>query len=133
MINEVRLIGNLGQDPEIRQSTYGTIANFSVATTKKWKDKKTREWNEQTEWHRVVAFGFAAESAEKFMHKGDQIYVAGSLQTRKWQDREGNDRYTTEIKAQVLRKLGRKDQSEDSRKQTYSGYQSEDTGNDVQF
>jgi len=133
MINEVRLIGNLGADPEIRQSAYGAVANLSVATTKKWKDKKSGEWQEQTEWHRVVAFGFPAEFAEQWMHKGDQIYVAGSLQTRKWTNKDGVDVYTTEVKAQVLRKLGRKDEDQAPRKQAHPGYQSEGTGDDVPF
>ena len=133
MINNVTLIGNLGSDPEIRQSAYGAVANLSVATTKKWKDRKSNEWQEHTEWHRVVAFGYAAESAEKFMRKGDQVYVAGSLQTRKWQDREGKDRYTTEVKAQVLRKLGRKDQGEAPYSSPSSSYTPESTGDDVPF
>jgi len=106
MINEVRLIGNLGTDPEMRESNYGSIANLSIATSEGYKDKKTGEWINKTEWHRVVAFGFTADSAEK-LSKGDQVYVAGSLQTRKWTDNDGNDRYTTEVKARTIRKLGR--------------------------
>lgn len=98
MLNEVNLIGNLGRDPEIRNTqTGGKVANLSLATTEKWKDKSTGERREKTEWHRVVIFGPVAEVAEKYLRKGSKVYVKGKLQTRKWTDQSGNDRYTTEV------------------------------------
>ncbi len=97
-INKVILIGNLGQDPEIRYTSKGnTVTNINLATSEIWKDKNTGENKEKTEWHKVVLFGKLAEIAAEYLHKGSQIYVEGTLKTKKWQDKNGNDRYTTEI------------------------------------
>ncbi len=109
-VNKVILIGHLGKDPEVRY-TQGNIpvAMFSVATSESWKDKNTNEWHEKTEWHRVVAWRHLAEKAEKFLRKGKQVYVEGKLETRKWTDDNGVDRYTTEIVARVIQMLGKRD------------------------
>ncbi|OCG23461.1 single-stranded DNA-binding protein [Gilliamella sp. wkB108] len=97
-INKVILVGNLGQDPEVRYMPNGNaVANFSVATSESWKDKQTGENRDRTEWHRVVVFGKLAEIAGEYIKKGTQVYLEGQLQTRKWQDQTGNDRYTTEV------------------------------------
>ena len=97
-INRVILIGNLGQDPEVRYMPNGNaVANFSVATSESWKDKQTGETRDRTEWHRVVVFGKLAEIAGEYIKKGTQVYLEGQLQTRKWQDQSGQDRYTTEV------------------------------------
>ncbi len=101
-INKVILIGNLGQDPEVRyMSGGGAVANITLATSESWRDKQTGEQKEKTEWHRVVLFGKLAEVAGEYLRKGSQVYVEGSLQTRKWQDQNGHDRYTTEIVVNV--------------------------------
>ncbi|MTC11952.1 single-stranded DNA-binding protein [Providencia stuartii] len=97
-VNKVILIGNLGQDPSIRyMPNGGAVANLTLATSESWRDKQTGEMREKTEWHRVVIFGKLAEAAGEYLKKGSQIYVEGSLQTRKWQDQSGQDRYTTEV------------------------------------
>lgn len=97
-INKVILIGNLGQDPEIRyMPNGGAVANITVATSESWRDKQTGEQKERTEWHRVVIFGKLAEIAGEYLRKGSQVYLEGQLQTRKWQDQSGQDRYTTEV------------------------------------
>ncbi len=98
-LNKVTLIGNLGADPEIRSmNNGGKVCTLSVATTESWKDKSTGEKREKTEWHRVVIFGDGlVRVAENYLKKGSKIYIEGSLQTRKWQDRDGNDKYTTEV------------------------------------
>ncbi|OCG22899.1 MULTISPECIES: single-stranded DNA-binding protein [unclassified Gilliamella] len=97
-INKVILVGNLGQDPEVRYMPNGNaVANLSVATSESWKDKQTGETRDRTEWHRVVVFGKLAEIAGEYLKKGSQIYLEGQLQTRKWQDQSGQDRYTTEV------------------------------------
>ena len=96
MLNKVSLIGRLGRDVELRQTQKGdAVANISVATTEKWK--KNNETQEKTEWHRVVMFGKVAEIANLYLHKGSMVYIEGSLQTRKWEDKEGNEKHTTEI------------------------------------
>ena len=106
-INKVILVGNLGKDPEVRYSPSGqAVANATLATSESWKDKNTGEKQERTEWHRVVFFGRLAEIAGEYLKKGAQIYVEGRLQTRKWQDKEGQDRYTTEIVANEMQMLG---------------------------
>lgn len=106
-INKVILVGNLGQDPEVKYLPSGSaVANVSIATTDAWKDKQTGEMQERTEWHRVAFFGRLAEIVGEYLRKGSQVYVEGSLQTRKWQDKDGNDRYTTEIKAREMQMLG---------------------------
>ena len=97
-VNKVILIGNLGQKPEMRYTaTNSAVANLSIATTESWKDKESGEMRDKTEWHRVVFFGKPAETIERYLDKGSKIYVEGKLQTRKWQDKDGNDRWTTEI------------------------------------
>ena len=97
-VNKVILIGNLGQDPDVKYMPSGdAVANVSIATSESWKDKNTGEKQERTEWHRVVFFGKVAEVVQKYLHKGSKVYVEGKLKTRKWQDKEGQDRYTTEI------------------------------------
>ena len=97
-VNKVILIGHLGQDPEIRyMPSGGAVANLTLATSESWRDKQTGEMKEKTEWHRVVIFGKLAEIAGEYLKKGSQIYVEGSLQTRKWTDQSGQDRYTTEV------------------------------------
>ena len=97
-INKVILVGNLGQDPEIRYTADGRpIANFSIATSESWKDKNSGEKREKTEWHRVVVFGKLAEICGEYLSKGRQVYIEGKLQTRKWQGQDGQDRYTTEV------------------------------------
>ncbi|MGU5721599.1 single-stranded DNA-binding protein [Aeromonas hydrophila] len=110
-INKVILIGNLGQDPEIRYTSGGmAIATLSLATSESWRDKQTGEQKERTEWHRVVLVGKLAEVAGQYLKKGSQVYVEGKLQTRKWQDQSGQDRYTTEVQVDsftgVLQMLG---------------------------
>lgn len=106
-VNKVMLIGHLGRDPDVRYSASGqAIANITLATSESWKDKNTGDKQERTEWHRVVFFGRLAEIAGEYLKKGMQIYVGGRLQTRKWQDKGGNDRYTTEIVAADMQMLG---------------------------
>ncbi len=106
-VNKAILVGHLGRDPEIRYSANGAaIANVSIATSESWKDKQSGETQERTEWHRVVFFGRLAEIVGEYLKKGSQVYVEGRLQTRKWQDQNGNDRYTTEIVANDMQMLG---------------------------
>ena len=105
-INKVILVGNLGKDPEIRYTANGAaIANVTIATSESWKDKNTGEQVEKTEWHRVVFFNRLAEIVGEYLKKGSKIYVEGRLQTRKWQDQQGQDRYTTEIVANEMQML----------------------------
>ena len=112
-VNKVILVGNLGQDPELRYAANGdAICNISVATTDSWKDKTTGEKKEQTEWHRVSFFGKLAEIAGQYLNKGSAVYIEGSLRTRKWQDKQGQDRYTTEIKADTMQMLGGRERGE---------------------
>jgi single-strand DNA-binding protein len=109
-VNKVLLIGNLGRDPEVRYTTGGNpVANFTMATTDRWNDPATGEKKERTEWHRIVVWGKQAEIAGEYLRKGRQVYVEGSLQTREWTDREGNKKYTTEVRAQRFQMLGRRD------------------------
>jgi single-strand DNA-binding protein len=106
-VNKVILVGNLGRDPETRYNPEGgAICNISVATTETWKDKASGEKQERTEWHRVVFFNRLAEIAGEYLKKGSQVYVEGALRTRKWQDKEGKERYTTEIVAERMQMLG---------------------------
>jgi len=106
-INKVILVGNLGQDPEVRTTTNGSaVTNITVATTESWTDKNTGQKQEKTEWHRIVFFGRLAEIAGEYLRKGRQVYIEGKLQTRKWQDKNGQDRYTTEIVANEMQMLG---------------------------
>lgn len=106
-INKVILVGNLGADPETRYTASGSaIANIRLATSESWRDKQTGETQEKTEWHRVVFFNRLAEIVGEYLRKGSQVYIEGKLQTRKWQDQSGQDRYTTEIVANEMQMLG---------------------------
>ena len=106
-INKVILVGNLGADPETRAMPSGmTVCNLRIATTESWKDRQSGEQQERTEWHRVAIFGRLAEIATEYLHKGSQVYIEGSLRTRKWQDKQGTERYTTEIIASDMQMLG---------------------------
>ena len=105
-INKVILVGNLGKDPEMRYTASGSaIANITVATTESWRDKQSGEKQEKTEWHRVVFFNRLAEIVGEYLKKGAQVYIEGRLQTRKWQDQSGQDKYTTEIVAGEMQML----------------------------
>lgn len=124
-VNRVILVGNLGQDPEVRYlSNGGAVANISLATSEVWKDKQTGEQKERTEWHRVVIFGKLAEIAGEYLKKGSTVYIEGQLQTRKWQDQSGQDRYTTEV---VVNPLGGSLQILGSRGNNEDNGQSNDT------
>ena len=106
-VNKVILIGHLGADPETKSMPSGTsVANLRVATSESYKDKQTNEWQERTEWHNVALFGRLAEVAGEYLRKGSQVYIEGRLRTRKWQDKQGNDRYSTEIIAGEMQMLG---------------------------
>lgn len=106
-INKVILVGNLGNDPEIRYTANGgAVANLSIATSEQWTDKQSGQKQERTEWHRVVMFGRLGEIAGEYLKKGSQVYIEGKLQTRKWQGQDGQDRYTTEIVASDMQMLG---------------------------
>jgi single-strand DNA-binding protein len=106
-VNKVILVGNLGNDPDTRYTANGAaVANISLATTDSWRDKESGETQERTEWHRIVFFNRLAEIVSEYLKKGSQVYIEGRLQTRKWQDKEGNDRYTTEIVANEMQMLG---------------------------
>lgn len=109
-INKVILIGNLGKDPELRYTPSGTaVASFSLATSEKWKDREGN-MQDKTEWHNIVVWGRQAEIAKEYLAKGRQVYIEGRIQTRSWDDKDGNKRYTTEIIAQRLNFLGSRDQ-----------------------
>ena len=106
-VNKAIIVGTLGQDPEVRYTANGSaVANLSVATNETWKDRQTGEAQERTEWHRIVMFGKLAEIAQQYLKKGSQAYFEGRIQTRKWQDQSGNDRYSTEIVANEMQMLG---------------------------
>ncbi|MEL6869847.1 MAG: single-stranded DNA-binding protein [Pseudomonadota bacterium] len=106
-INKVILVGNLGQDPETRyMPSGGAVTNLRIATSESWKDKQTGEQKERTEWHSIAMFGRLAEISAEYLRKGSQVYVEGKLRTRKWQDKEGRDRYTTEVIADEMQMLG---------------------------
>lgn len=111
-VNKVILIGHLGKDPDVRYMPNGDqVTNLTLATSETWKDKTSGEKKESTEWHRIVFFRGLAEIAGKYLKKGAQIYIEGSLKTRKWQDKEGQDRYTTEIVGGEMRMLGSRQDS----------------------
>jgi single-strand DNA-binding protein len=119
-VNKVILVGNLGNDPEIRyMPNGGAVANITIATSESWRDKATGEQREKTEWHRVALFGKLAEVAGEYLRKGSQVYIEGQLQTRKWQDQSGQDRYSTEIIGNEMRMLDSKGASDGGQ----SGYQ----------
>lgn len=133
-VNKVILVGNLGKDPEIRYlPSGGAVANFSIATSEEWEDKQTGEQKSKVEWHNISIFGKLAEIAGEYLRKGSQVYVEGQLQTRKWQDQSGNDRYTTEVVLQgfngVMQMLGGKSNDNPSPKpnQQQGGFQQQQT------
>ena len=105
-VNKVTLVGRLGQDPETKDVNGTTVANFSLATSETWKDKDSGEKKERTEWHRLVAWGRQAEIVGEYLNKGSLVYIEGQLQTRKWTDKEDNERYTTEIRVGMMKMLG---------------------------
>ncbi len=114
-INKAVIVGTLGQDPDIHYSEKGNaVVNLSVATNETWKDQKTGEPQERTEWHRIVVFGKLGEIASKYLRKGQQAYFEGRIQTRKWRDSSGNDRYFTEIVAREIELLGRRAEGDKS-------------------
>ena len=118
-VNKVILVGNIGQDPEVRYMPNGNpVANLTLATSETWKDKQTGETKEQTEWHKIVFFNKLAEIAGEYVRKGSKLYLEGSIRTRKWQDQQGQDRYTTEIVGNEMQMLDRKGDS-----QTTNDYQ----------
>ena len=121
-VNKVILVGNLCGDPEVRYMTNGNaVASITIATSESWRDKQTGEQREKTEWHRVSLFGKLAEVAGEYLRKGSQVYIEGQLQTRKWQDQQGQDRYTTEVFVQgfngVMQMLGGKPQGQGGQQQ----------------
>lgn len=120
-VNKVILIGHLGQDPEIRyMPAGGAVANLTLATSETWRDKQSGEMREKTEWHRVCIFGKLAEVAGEYLKKGSQVYIEGSLQTRKWQDQSGQDRYSTEVTVGmdgIVKFLDKKPQSQSTQQQ----------------
>ena len=131
-VNKVILVGNLGQKPDMKYTQSNTaVANLSLATSESWKDKDSGDLKTKTEWHRVVYFGKLAEIAEQYLDKGSKVYVEGKLQTRKWQDQAGNDRYTTEVLGQELTMLdSRGDSSGSSFENNNSGMSDEDVNQD---
>lgn len=122
-VNKVILVGNLGADPEVRYMTNGdAVANIRMATTESWKDKASGERREMTEWHRVVFYRRLAEIVGQYLKKGSPVYVEGRIRTRKWQDKEGQERYTTEIEATEMQMLGsRQGQGDPSSSSSYGG------------
>lgn len=144
-VNKVTLIGLLGNDPDVKTTATGlTITNISLATSEQWKDKQSGEQKERTEWHRVTFFGNLAEIVGKYQKKGSQIYVEGRLQTDKWQDKDGNDRYTTKIMANEMQMLsgskalqGASESAKPAAKKDYeaakNGYQPEQPSDDIPF
>ena len=131
-VNKVILVGNLGQKPDMKYTQSNTaVANLSLATSESWKDKDSGDLKTKTEWHRVVYFGKLAEVAERYLDKGSKVYVEGKLQTRKWQDQTGNDRYTTEVLGQELTMLdSRGDSSGSSFENNNSGMSEENVNQD---
>ena len=131
-VNKVILVGNLGQKPDMKYTQSNTaVANLSLATSESWKDKDNGDLKTKTEWHRVVYFGKLAEIAEQYLDKGSKVYVEGKLQTRKWQDQAGNDRYTTEVLGQELTMLdSRGDSSGSSFENNNSGMSEENENQD---
>jgi len=122
-INKVILVGNLGADPETRYTASGSaVSNISLATTDSWRDKQSGERQDRTEWHRVVFFNRLAEIAGEYLRKGSQVYIEGRLQTRKWQDQSGQDKYTTEIVANEMQMLGGRGESAGAPAQSKEGF-----------
>lgn len=120
-INKVILIGNLGSDPEVRYTPSGVaVAQFNIATSEEWKDKDSGEKKERTEWHRIIAWRRLGEICGEYLSKGQQVYVEGRIQTNAWEDKEGNKRYTTEIIANTVQFLGKRESSESARPRSTS-------------
>ena len=129
-VNKVILVGNLGQKPDMKYTQSNTaVANLSLATSESWKDKDSGDLKTKTEWHRVVYFGKLAEIAEQYLDKGSKIYIEGKLQTRKWQDQAGNDRYTTEVLGQELTMLDSRGDSSGSSFENNNSIMSEEDVN----
>ena len=125
-VNKVILVGNLGADPETKYLPSGdAVTNIRIATTDRWKDKASGEMKEATEWHRIAFFGRLAEIAGEYLKKGSQVYVEGRIRTRKWQDKEGQDRYSTEIVADSMQMLGSRAGSGEPRGESFSQKQAE--------
>lgn len=121
-INKVTLVGNLGNDPEVRYLTNGdAVTNITIATSESWKDKNSGQMQDKTEWHNVTFFGKLAQIAGEYLRKGSQVYIEGKLQTRKWQDKKGQDRYSTEVIVDsfkgVMQMLGSKNEGQQSQQQ----------------
>ena len=128
-VNKVMLIGRLGQEPEAKYTPNGTaVSNFSIATSEKWKDKASGEWNEKTEWHRIVSWNKQAEFCNQYLKKGSLIYIEGKLVTRSWDDKEGQKRYMTEVVANTVQLLDKKENNTDT-PQTDFVAQAKDTFN----
>ena len=134
-INKVIIVGNLGADPDSRAMPSGNaVTNISVATSESWNDRETGEKQEKTEWHRVVFFNRLAEIAAQYLKKGSQVYVEGKLQTRKWEDKEGNERWTTEVVANQMQMLGDRMSGDTSNDNASSSQSSSDNDNpDIEF
>lgn len=133
-INKVILVGNLGADPETRFTASGdAVANIRLATTDSWKDKQTGEKKEFTEWHRVVFYKRLAEIVGQYLKKGSQVYIEGRIKTRKWQDKDGQDRYTTEIEATELQMLGGKSEQDEKPAKASPKPSFDDLGDDIPF
>lgn len=131
-INKVILVGTLGADPDMRYMPNGKgVANIRIATNESWKDRETGDRKERTEWHTVVMFDKLGEIAGEYLRKGSQVYIEGSLRTRKWQDKEGKDRYSTEIVAQNMQMLGGRSQG--ATKQKEAPPAADDFGDDIPF
>lgn len=132
-VNKVIVLGNLGKDPELRHLPNGdAVCNFSLATTESWKDKDGNK-QDKTEWHNIVIFRKLAEIAGEYLKKGRPVYIEGRLQTRKWQDKEGKDRYTTEIVADQMQMLGSRDEAKEVAKPTQAPTGFEDMESDIPF
>lgn len=130
-VNRVIILGHLGKDVDIRYTADSkAVANFSVATSEEWKDKQTGEKTSKTEWHNIVIFGRLAEIAGEYLRKGSQVYLEGSLRTRKWQDKEGKDHYTTEIIASEMQMIGGKREGEERQEKQEKPQGSNDDGFD---
>ena len=120
-INKVILVGNLGADPDTRyMPSGGAVTNLSVATSESWKDKQTGEQKDRTEWHKVAMFGRLAEISAEYLRKGSQVYIEGKIRTRKWQDKEGKDRWTTEVIADEMQMLGGRGGGAPARDESYA-------------
>ena len=140
-INKVIIVGNLGADPDSRAMPSGNaVTNISVATSESWNDRETGEKQEKTEWHRVVFFNRLAEIAAQYLKKGSQVYVEGNLQTRKWEDKEGNERWTTEVVANQMQMLGDRmsndmsnDNASSSQSSSDNDFSTDDFDDDIPF